>query len=166
MMVYAAPVTRNMLHFSNLSYYVLPQLLKSHAVPSWISVQLGVFAGSLYIEYTDCEILTQLLEHPECNDTQIATGSDNVAGGLAINPASFLLEWLALRRNGQDVTNTPVGYLCEGRPLNENHYFFARRDIDGSQTVPSAVGGRGRGADEDCSDNVDSDFEEEWENDE
>jgi hypothetical protein len=39
----------------------------------------------------------------------------------------FILEWTSLRRKGQDVMHTPLGYVCQGRPLGIEHAFFVTR---------------------------------------
>jgi hypothetical protein len=39
-------------------------------------------------------------------------------------PIPFLREWLAIRRGGNNFKHTPMGYLCEGRPLSSNHPYF------------------------------------------
>jgi hypothetical protein len=44
------------------------------------------------------------------------------------NPMLFLQEWLALRRHGQDFTHTPMGYICQGKPLVSDHPFFSKRE--------------------------------------
>lgn len=43
-------------------------------------------------------------------------------------PLTFLQEWLAVRRKGQDFSHTPMGHICQGKPLSENHPFFARAE--------------------------------------
>lgn len=39
-------------------------------------------------------------------------------------PLTFLQEWLSVRRRGQDFAHTPMGYICQGKPLNSDHPFF------------------------------------------
>ncbi len=114
LITYAAPFTKDMEHFNNLSYYVLPPLPSGHRVPQWLSIQLGMFAGRLYADFSECAALAKYLEH-----------SANLVRW--VNPARFLLEWLVLRRKGQDVMHTPVGYVCQGRSLREDHPFFVSR---------------------------------------
>jgi hypothetical protein len=50
-------------------------------------------------------------------------------------PLTFLQEWLALRRKGQDFSHSPMGFICQGQRLLENHPFFQRLDHDGSKVV-------------------------------
>jgi hypothetical protein len=49
----------------------------------------------------------------------------------ATETISFILEWLSLRRRGQDIMHTPLGYVCQGRPLGIEHAFFmTNRAVD------------------------------------
>lgn len=48
------------------------------------------------------------------------------AVGFTAKPLTFLQEWLAVRRKGQDFTHTPMGYICQGKPLNASHPFFGK----------------------------------------
>ncbi|KAH8689142.1 hypothetical protein BGW36DRAFT_442375 [Talaromyces proteolyticus] len=43
-------------------------------------------------------------------------------------PLLFLQEWIAVRRRGQDFTHTPMGYVCQGKPLDADHPFFSKRE--------------------------------------
>ncbi|GAB1316962.1 hypothetical protein MFIFM68171_07172 [Madurella fahalii] len=43
-------------------------------------------------------------------------------------PLTFLQEWLAIRRHGQDFVHTPMGFLTQGKPLQANHPFFGEAD--------------------------------------
>jgi len=115
LVTYATPFTREMSHFNDLAFYTLPPLPAGHVVPEWLCVQLGIFAGKLYDGYEECMALKRWLdEGPE-------------APAFADDPSGFLLEWLALRRQGMDVSHTPVGYVCQGRTLGQDHHFFTER---------------------------------------
>lgn len=37
--------------------------------------------------------------------------------------------------------HTPMGYICQGRPLHESHSFFAARNTDATdvETLPTGV---------------------------
>ncbi|KXX73436.1 hypothetical protein MMYC01_210194 [Madurella mycetomatis] len=126
LVTYIAPLTREMLHFNDLSFYVLPSLPTGHRVPEWLSLELGIFAGKMYTDFAECTALKRYLERP--GETAFST-----------NPAGFVLEWLALRRKGQDVTHTPVGYVCLGRPLREDHRFFVSRHADWGGNVDPLI---------------------------
>jgi hypothetical protein len=128
LVTYAAPSTREMTHFNDLAFYTLPPLPAGHVVPEWLCVQLGIFAGKLYDGYEECMALKRWLdEGPE-------------AGAFADDPSGFLLEWLALRRQGMDVSHTPTGYICQGRTLGRNHHFFMERLPGEGFGVEMAVG--------------------------
>ncbi|RAL03896.1 uncharacterized protein BO80DRAFT_487696 [Aspergillus ibericus CBS 121593] len=104
LITYAAPVTKAMLHFDNLDYYTIPALPSRSLLPVWLSFELGIFAGRLYFEYSEyVRIRERVL--PES--------------------MSFLQEWLALRRQGQDISHTPMGYVCQRRTLRKDHPFFS-----------------------------------------
>lgn len=119
LLTYSAPVAKKMLHFGRLKYYALPSLPQNHEVPQQLINELGVFAGRLYMEYDECTTLAQSIENDGRSEAAVAA------------TASFLLEWLCLRRKGQDITHTPMGYLCQGRPLNSDHAFFVTQHMAG-----------------------------------
>lgn len=62
LITYGAPVTKTMLHFNGLSYYVLPRLAVSCTAPDWLSIELGIFAGRLYINFSECAPLTNYIQ--------------------------------------------------------------------------------------------------------
>ncbi|KAF1837673.1 hypothetical protein BDW02DRAFT_107422 [Decorospora gaudefroyi] len=118
LVVYAAPVTRRMLHFNQLEYYAIPALPADSKTPVWLRVELGLFAGRLYLEWDEYyELLgylgldKELSQHPEKQ-------------AFAKKALTFLHEWLAMRRKGQDFEHTPMGFVTTGKPLTENHPFF------------------------------------------
>lgn len=114
LILYAAPVTRRMLHFNRLNYYSLPSLPAGWTAPSWLAFEIGILAGRLYFEFSE---YATLLDHLQSKNTKIGTLLD------------FVQEWLALRRPGQDIAYTAMGCLCQGLPLREDHPFFSTRKI-------------------------------------
>ncbi|KAH7108707.1 hypothetical protein B0J11DRAFT_390897, partial [Dendryphion nanum] len=100
-----------MLHFSALNFYVLPKLPHGCFMPHLVTIELGTFAGCLYMDFEEYVSVIKYVE----NEGSSAFTSKMV---------SFLLEWLALRRKGQDIIHTPMGYLCQNRPLDSSHTFF------------------------------------------
>jgi len=106
-----------MLHFSALTYYALPALPGGHVIPHWLTIELGVFAGRLYLGFEECAPLMGYIENHRSD-------------AFATKAISFLLEWLALRRKGQDIMHTPIGYVCQGRPLDSGHAFFVTHRAD------------------------------------
>lgn len=158
MLTYAAPVTRQMCHFDQLKYYAVPTLPSDWIAPSWLRVELGIFSGRLYFEYSEYDQILQFLglqesgagkksdedgssdESPDENgltkEKEIST-STNVEV-FSRKPLAFLQEWLALRRRGQDFQETPMGFVCQGKPLFESQHFFRQPDISASQKVSIA----------------------------
>lgn len=142
LLTYAAPLTRQMLHFNKLQYYAVPSLPTDWEAPGWLRTELEIFAGRLYFEYEEYNALCQYIgtETPadmqlqirngssreESDDTGSAQSSTSVSATklFATKPLAFLHEWLAIRRKGQDFENTPMGLICQGRPLLESHRCF------------------------------------------
>jgi len=117
--------------------------------PTWLSIELGIFAGRLYFyfeEYTDLrrylssgddagkflQLSIDTVPSAELQSTDVAAdiaareaamGSRKVETFTA-EPLAFLQEWLAVRRKGQDFTHTPMGYVCQGKALTASHPFF------------------------------------------
>ncbi|TGO18614.1 hypothetical protein BPAE_0372g00020 [Botrytis paeoniae] len=127
LIAYAAPITKSMQHFNGLSYYVLPSLPNGCKTPEWLSIEVGIFAGRLYINFTEYAPLSDYLQlaHETTSCSLL-----NCAGDASIftkNPIDFLSEWLTLRRKGQEIMHTPMGYICQARSLHESLPFFASR---------------------------------------
>ena len=161
-LTYAAPVTRRMNHFNRLQYYSIPTLPADWEPPNWLVLELGLFAGRLYFEYHEYHGLRQLLGLRENEVTPIdhAVASINLDGPLVdggttdstadgeriekatqpktftAKPLTFLQEWLAIRRRSQDFAHTPMGHLCQGKPLMATHPFFAR---PGKESAPQPL---------------------------
>lgn len=160
LLTYAAPVTRKMLHFNNLGYYAVPTMPTGWKPPTWLTIELGIFAGRLYFEFEEYGDLRKYLglhdddaKLPETPDDAVpstelcgADGAvDDTANGVekdksapahtpsfTTNPLTFLQEWLAIKRKGQDFTHTPMGYLCHGKLLTASHPFFTCFKNDGA----------------------------------
>ncbi|KAG9185573.1 hypothetical protein G6011_06904 [Alternaria panax] len=120
LIIYAAPVTRRMLHFNQLNYYAMPALPTKFEAPVWLRVEIGLFAGRLYLEWDE---YYQLLEYLGL-DENLSQHPEKDA--FAKKPLTFVHEWLALRRKGQDFEHTPMGFVTTGKPLTENHPFFRK----------------------------------------
>ncbi|CAK7235791.1 hypothetical protein SBRCBS47491_009415 [Sporothrix bragantina] len=129
LVAYAAPVTRSMLDFSSLKFYSFPALPKDYIFPTWLPIEMGILAGRLYMEYDEAMDMAKYLgqgvgSDKESGDEDEATTAD--ASRFCSNTATFLLEWLPLRRTAQDVLHTPAAYVCQGRPLRPDHAFFSQ----------------------------------------
>lgn len=138
LLTYSAPVTRKMLHFNNLNYYAMPSLPAGWKAPTWLKLELGIFAGRLYFEYEEYEHLRNYLGLRETaaavftetvEETGTAAELDGADGGadkaviatikqvasFTAKPLTFLQEWLAIRRKGQDFVHIPMGACAKGR---------------------------------------------------
>ncbi|RAL14699.1 uncharacterized protein BO97DRAFT_465286 [Aspergillus homomorphus CBS 101889] len=161
LITYAAPVTKRMQHFSNLNFYAIPPLANPDAVPAFLPFEVGLLAGRLYFGRNDyAEILDRLaLELGDAAAAAAAAANANPAAGPTA-AMEFLQEWLALRRQGQDISHTPMGYVCQGLALRADHPFFVGAEtcaaMDG--VLPSSGRGEGAGMEEE---DFDSDGDEE-----
>ena len=130
---YAAPVTKNMLHFDKLSYYVLPNLPSNHVFPDWLSIELGILSGRLYMEFTDYALLEKYLQLGSENSADILHDRTSSVPVFTHRPLSFLREWLSVCRKGQDILQTPMGYMCQKRTINKNHPFFTKLSVESKE---------------------------------
>jgi hypothetical protein len=148
-LTYAAPVTRKMLHFNDLQYYAVPSLPSGWEAPLWLLTELGIYSGRLYFEYHE---YNSLLAYLSVKEETGGIGEDEVddvalqvdrvekeptvelyiqkAKAFTRQPLTFLQEWLAVRRKGQDFAHTPMGFICQGKQLLESHPFFSTNDSD------------------------------------
>ncbi|PYI00078.1 hypothetical protein BO71DRAFT_454866 [Aspergillus ellipticus CBS 707.79] len=119
LITYAAPVTRRMLHFNRLNYYTIPPLPVEWTPSPRLTLEIGIFAGRLYFEYAEYDFIREHLQ---------TSHEPTDHGGLG-NQLAFLQDWLALRRQGQDISHTPMGYVCQDRNLRPDHPFFVTADV-------------------------------------
>lgn len=116
-----------MLHFDTLTYYAFPSLPFMWKPPTWLPFELAILAGRLYFNFSDYEALLQSINAAEQDEGSSRPSSSSDDQGHAKNVLAFLNEWLAIRRQGQDITHTPMGYVCQGRKLRSDHPFFMQR---------------------------------------
>ncbi|KAH9220688.1 hypothetical protein DL95DRAFT_519962 [Leptodontidium sp. 2 PMI_412] len=136
---YAAPITRKMLHFNDLGYYTVPGLPSEWKAPLWLCTELGIYAGRLYFEYSEYSgILSFLGRGSEVLKREENREEVKTHKAFTRKPLAFLQEWLAVRRKGQDFAETPMGYICQGKQLSENHPFFRKREAEGPKKAPVA----------------------------
>lgn len=128
LVAYAAAVTRSMLDFSSLRFLSHPPLASDYEFPPWLLVEMGILAGRLYMRYNEAQDMIKYLEASvdggESQSSVEAGSGATATAGFCDDPSSFLLEWLPLQRTAQDISHTPAAYICQGRPLHENHAFF------------------------------------------
>lgn len=152
-LTYAAPVTRKMLHFNDLQYYAVPTLPSDWEAPLWLRTELGIYAGRLYFEYPEYSSLLEYLSvreeagrigedevddvalqvdmvEEEAETPTVESDIEQKAKAFSREPLTFLQEWLAVRRKGQDFAHTPMGFICQGKQLLESHPFFSPNDSD------------------------------------
>ena len=118
LITYVLPLSRDMFNFDGLLHSLPPiPTTTGRQAPreeqrQRLWMELDIFAGRLYAGFDECTALRRYMESPD-------------GAALSANPAGFLLEWLALRRKGQDITHTPMGHVCQGWPLRKDHHLFA-----------------------------------------
>jgi hypothetical protein len=135
LIIYAAPVTKRMLHFNSLDYYSLPRLPKNWSPPSWLPFEIGILAGRLYFDFSEYDRLLDILQlrvgksmdNSVSKIDSISVGHKNSQNDGLL---TFLQEWLAFRRQGQDISHTPMGYICQGLPLRSDHPFWEFKQIE------------------------------------
>ncbi|KAI0809453.1 hypothetical protein GGR55DRAFT_175773 [Xylaria sp. FL0064] len=106
LIVYAAPVTKAMVHFNRLDFYSYPELPAGHSIPERIRIELGILAGRLYVDRDEWKTMAEYVK---------GTGSD--LEQITADPAAFLLEWLSIRCKTVNILYTPMGYICTGRKM-------------------------------------------------
>ncbi|PLB47748.1 hypothetical protein P170DRAFT_510506 [Aspergillus steynii IBT 23096] len=127
LILYAPPYTKRMLEFDRLDYYAIPSLPPDWTPPDWLPLELGILAGRLYFDYAGYQTLLHALYlTPESLSPYDESTSQSIQARTKRH-LSFLQEWLALRRQGQDVSHTPMGYVCQEWPLRSDHPFFEAR---------------------------------------
>lgn len=130
-----------MLHFGDLNYYSVPSLPHDWEAPMWLKLELGIYAGRLYFELGEYHELLNFLaiRHTEgrieiSEDTEedlddiVVVTTTELCKTFTRRPLTFLQEWLAIRRNGQNFDQTPMGFVCQGKMIPESHHFFAKME--------------------------------------
>lgn len=125
LIVYATPVTRRMLQFNRLDYYAIPPLPAGFSVPTWLKVELGIFTGRLYFEWNEYDEIMAYLGTPTSTTNEDGETQAIASKAFATQPLTFLHDWLAVRRKGQDFEHTPMGFVATGKPLSASHSFFS-----------------------------------------
>ena len=124
LLLYAAPFTKRMLHFNRLDYYSLPRLPTEWSPPPWLPFELGILAGRFYLAFAECQDFQRRIHASYGRPSEVGRlpTSNSIEVEIIL---SFLQEWLNLRRPGQDISHTPMGYICQGLALRSDHPFFA-----------------------------------------
>lgn len=130
LLTYAAPITKSMVIFDNLDFFSIPPLPEHWRAPTWLVRDLGIFAGRTYFDYDSqhsamCEALGLPQPAPRTTDIdrEMPFSADDDAHGpmepFSPSPLLFMQEWLAVRRKGQDFSQTMMGEICQGRRLDK-----------------------------------------------
>ena len=152
LITYAAPVTRAMLVFDTLRLYTVPSLPASWRAPIWLVRDLGIFAGRLYFDFDEQSHATyQALGLPPPTSTsenlpieptemdlwnELPFGDPRPEveeGPFSENPLLFMQEWLAIRRKGQDFSQSMVGELIRGRRLERGDVKEEKEEVDSGE---------------------------------
>ena len=139
LLTYAAPITKKMVHFNSLRFYTVPAMPRGWKAPSWLTIELGIFAGRLYFDFEEYEALHVSLglgsskaENAGNQDAPTVPSTEADRRPIfksTVKVLPFLQEWLAIRRRGQDFSHTPMGFVCQDKRLTAEHRFFKSADI-------------------------------------
>ncbi|CAN9259307.1 unnamed protein product [Alternaria alternata] len=77
LLTYSAPVTKKMLPFSGLRYYSAPALPREHTIAPNLVVELGLFAGRLYMGYEECVSLVSGVMKPYHTSEAVTEAPDD-----------------------------------------------------------------------------------------
>ncbi|PQE19818.1 p-loop containing nucleoside triphosphate hydrolase protein [Rutstroemia sp. NJR-2017a WRK4] len=161
LIAYTTPVTKSMLRFDGLSYYTIPTVPARYKVPDWLSIELGIVAGRLYFPFAEYAPLMEYLQLSDPSNGEGVTQGTNMGRRVPVftnTPTNFLHDWLTLRRKGQNIMHTPMGYVCQRRPLRSDHPFFIKRNVDSEVESKANVGTVEEADDE----NGGADLADEW----
>lgn len=114
-----------MLHFNDLTYYTIPALPAGWKAPTWLKIELGMFAGRLYFDFEEYKELCTCLGLHTSDEYALKSRTASTLD-LGVKSLALLQDWLAVRRHSQDFAHTPMGYICQAKPLTADHPFFKR----------------------------------------
>jgi len=147
LLTYAAPVTKGMAIFNSLKYLTVPSMKKRDTLPMWLRLEIGILAGRLYFDFEEYQPLLAWLD---VESTQPSSGSDSSsqeassqAGGLNVEePLAFLFEWITNHRQTDDISHTPMGFICQRRRLHRDHTFFSTLSLMNESSSEDELIGR------------------------
>lgn len=117
--------------FDRLDFLSIPADAKSSNIPRRLLLKLDVFAGQLYLNSYDdylqvCALLGLATEAAKEGQVVAADGFILRNCGKArpgSSPVKFLSELMCnIRRNGQGISKTDMGYILEGKLLERSHF--------------------------------------------
>ena len=119
-----------MLHFNDLKFFAVPRLPAKWEAPLWLKTELGIFSGRLYFEWSEYSSILDFLGVTNSYTEKVETVDDSVVqahedwgvsdgaceltvtvpheASFTQKPLTFLQQWLAIRRKGQDFSHTPL----------------------------------------------------------
>ncbi|KAI0318912.1 hypothetical protein OF83DRAFT_1113237 [Amylostereum chailletii] len=136
--LYAPHVVQSMEPFSDLRFFCIPPLPVSWTLPSTLRIQLGVFAGQLYLDdfetYMElCKFLGLYMGHGNSDGIRKQSDGfvrprDRPAGEekwspFQESPVAVLKELVGLRRKGMTYLSTHMGQVLSARKLRESRDF-------------------------------------------
>ena len=126
---YAAPIAKYMMIFDELKFFSIPLLPFNWQAPTWLVRDLGLFAGRTYFDYDNqysaiCEVLGLSIPASKTADLDAEMPFPGEENDVPLEPFSpspllFMQEWLAVRRKGQDFSQTMMGEICRGTRLDK-----------------------------------------------
>lgn len=149
-------LTRRMLHFNNFDYCAFPALPANFEAPMWLKVQLGIFAGRLYFDYEELQHIKDFLgiaddsldeDKVDIDDSdqyrrrQLSSApepSQSSMGAISKkcftqSPIAFMNDFLLVRRKDSEISGSPMSYVLSGKPISQEHTFFAPAKHDGAK---------------------------------
>lgn len=119
-----------MVQFNSLNFYNYPELPAGFHIPERIKIELGILAGRLYVDEHEWKTVADYVK---------GTATDN-STKIAANPATFVLEWLTIRRKTVNVLRTPMGYICTGREMGSMDLSeHVNGHVNGTEKVELAI---------------------------
>ncbi|KAF9890132.1 hypothetical protein FE257_006293 [Aspergillus nanangensis] len=122
LIVYAAPITKHMLHFNDFHYYSVPEFTGD--LPDLVKIQLSLLAGRLYFPIEEYPSIVQYLglqtEPISSSPMKPFALWNTISSSVQLpvpNKVKFLEEWFAASRKGQDFRDTPMGHAVGGNML-------------------------------------------------
>lgn len=122
MIQYAAPVSRQTLHFDRMQFRSIPTLPRAWQPPTWLVRAVGLFAGRTFFSWKEANAMCAFLDLPKASDAEDADTAASVKP-LMKKPLRVVHKWTMLR-HGADFSYSPMGYLCSERVLKKDHAFF------------------------------------------
>ena len=127
LLTYAAPIIRSMVSiFDKLDFFAIPPLPPTWQAPTWLVRDLGIFSGRTYFDFETqygplCEALGLPLPISDRTDLdrEMPFAVDVYPEPFSPNPLPFMQDWLAVRRKGQDFSQTMMGEICQGRRVDK-----------------------------------------------